>query len=234
MEANLGLDAIGIYSVAHKFPSLLSMLVGVFSTAWSISMLEEFGKPDFNRFFNRTTKMLFFVMIIGCCGIAAFSKVIVMIFADESFFMAWKYVPVLTLGVVMMLLSNNVGGVFMAEQKSKYFFYSSIWGAVASVFATFLCIKLWGLQGATISVAFSCFVIAVARIIYAWKHINEMDLGWYVIMTLLCILFIVVVLLDWPLYINIPIYFLIFGILLFMSRDVLVPVLQVVSKIYKK
>lgn len=234
MESNLGLDAIGLYSVANKFPSMLSMLVGVFGTAWSISMLEEFGKPDFNRFFNRTTKMLYFVMIVGCCVIAALSKVIVIIFAAEGYFEAWKYVPVLTLGVVMILLSSNVGGVFMAEKKSKYFFYSSIWGAVASLIATFLCIKYWGLQGAAIAVAFSSFVMALSRICYAWKHINEMPLVWYTIMTLLCILFIFVVILDAPLYINIPIYLGILVAICLLSRDVLVPVLVATKNVIIK
>lgn len=234
MEANLGLEAVGIYAVAHKFPSMLSILVNVFGTAWSITMLEEFGKPDFNRFFNRTSKMLYFVMIVGCCVISALSKVIVIIFADDSYFEAWRYVPVLTLGVVMILLSSNVGGVFMAEKKSKYFFYSSIWGAVASLVATFLCIKYWGLQGAAIAVAISSFVIAVSRICYAWKHINQMPLIWYTLMTLLCILFIVIVILDAPLYINIPIYAGILVAICLLSRDVLAPVYETAKSLIIK
>ncbi len=226
MESYLGLEAVGLYSVAHKFPSMLSILVNVFGTAWSITMLEEFGKPDFNHFFNRTIKMLYFVMIVGCCMIAALSKIIVMIFADSSYFEAWKYIPVLTFSIVMQLLSTNVGGVFMAEKKSKYFFYSSIWGALASLIATLGCIKLWGLQGAAIAVAFSCFVMVVARMVYAWKHINEMPIWWYVIMTLLCLLFIIVVVIDLPLYINIPIYLVILTVICFLSRDVLKPVFE--------
>ena len=223
MESNLGLDAVGIYAVASKFPSMLSILVGVFGTAWSISMIEEFGKPDFNRFFNRTMKLLFFVAIVGCCLIAAFSKIIIMVFADSAYFDAWRYIPVLTLGIVLQLQASNVGGVFMAEKKSKYFFYSSIWGAIATLIVTFPLIKIWGLQGAAIAVAVSCLVMAITRTWYAWNYINEMPLLWYFASVLLSIVFIIVVLLDMPLYVSIPLYIIIVVILFGISKDVLVP-----------
>lgn len=229
MEANLGLEALGLYAVANKFPLLLSTLVGIFNTAWSITVLEEFGKPDFNRFFNRTVKMLYFVMVLGACLIAVLSKLIIVIFADDSYFEAWKYIPVLTLSIVFQNFSGIVGGVFSAEKQSKYFFYSSIWGAVSSLVATFVFIRLWGLQGAAIAVAFSFFVMSLVRLFYTWKHINEMKLLWYFIMTLLYILFIVIVLFEFPIYISIPLYFVIISAVFFFSKDVITPVWETVK-----
>lgn len=223
MESNLGLDALGIYAVANKFPILLSTAVSIFGTAWGITMLEEFGKPDFNRFFNQTIKILFFVMTIIACLIAAFSKVIIFIFADVAYFEAWRYIPVLTLAIMMQCLSGDIGGVFMAEKKSKYFFYSSIWGAITSVVATFVCIKLWGLQGAAIAVALSFFVMVIVRLFYAWKYINEMRVIWYVTMTVLYISFSVVVLMDMSLCFTIPLYLLIIGVMCLSSKDVIIP-----------
>ena len=122
----------------------------------------------------------------------------------------------------------------MAEEKSKYFFYSSIWGAGASAAATIICVKLWGLQGAAIAVAFSFFVMVAVRLKYAWKHINEMKIWWYVIMTLLYILFFVVVLLDAPLFINIPIYLIILAAISIVGKNEIHPVLQVIYKKIKK
>lgn len=221
MEANLGLDALGIYAVANKFPGLLSALVAIFSTAWGITMLEEFGKPDFNHFFNKTVKLLYLVMIVGGCIIAALSKVIILVFAADAYYEAWKYIPVLSLSVILQNLSGTIGGVFMAEKKSKYFFYSSLWGAVASVIATVVGIKLWGLQGAAIAVAFSFLVMVISRLIYAWKHINEMKLSWYILTTGLFVLYIIFVLLDNPLLFNIPIYLAIIAAVFLFSRDAL-------------
>lgn len=230
MEANLGLDALGIYAVANKFPLLLSTLVTVFGTAWGITMLEEFGKPDFNHFFNKTLRVLFYVMIVGACLIASCSKLIIFIFADAAYFDAWKYIPILTLGIVLQNYSGIIGGIFMAEKTSKYYFYSSIWGAVASLVATITCIKLFGLQGAAIAIAFSFLVMSVARLVYAWKHINEMHVGWFVVMTLLYILFCVVVLMDAPLYVNIPLYAIILLVISVLSKQELIPVWMTIKQ----
>lgn len=230
MEANLGLEALGIYAVANKFPFLLSTLVGIFSTAWSITMLEEFGKPDFNHFFNRTVRMLYFVMIIGACIIAACSKLIIMVFADSAYYEAWKYVPVLTLGIIFQNFSGTIGGVFMAERTSKYFFYSSIWGAVSSVLATLLFVKMWGILGAAIAVVISFLVMSIVRLVYSWKHINEMNIWWYCLMTLLYVTFIIVVLIDAPLFVNIPLYLAIIVTICFFGKNEIVPVWNTIKE----
>lgn len=234
MEANLGLNALGLYAVANKFPLLLSTLVGIFSTAWSITMLEEFGKPDFNAFFNRTIKMLFYVAIIGACILTTFSKLIIFIFADAAYFEAWRYVPVLTLSIVLQCFSGTIGGVFTAEKKSKYFFYSSIWGAISSVFATYVFIKLWGLQGAAMAIAFSFFIMSIVRLKYAWKHINQIKLWWYITVLLLYIVLIIIVLYDAPLYINIPLYLIIITIISYLSMDVIRPVIATFKSLFIK
>lgn len=198
MEKYLGLSDVGIYAVAAKFPSIIMMVITLFSSAWTISLLEEFKKPDFNYFFNRTLKFVTFVCIIAGCVITLFSKVIIRVFADAAYFEAWKYVPILTLGVILQSMSGFVGGVFAAEKKSKYFFFSSVWGGLTSLILTIVCIKYWGLFGAGIAISGSFLVMTIVRIIYAWRHINEFNVKYYIAMFLLYIILIVFVSMDMP------------------------------------
>lgn len=202
MEAALGLSAIGIYAVASKFPGILNMLFSIFSNAWGISMLEEFKKPDFNQFFNKTIKVLFFVTIIGGSFIVFGSKLLIKIFAAPEFLEAWKYMPLLTLGVILEAMSGLVGGVFAAEKKSKYFFYSSLWGAGVSLLLTWPFIKLWGLYGAALAIAASFFCMFMVRLVYAWKYINLFDIKYFASMLLLYASFIIVVIKDFGALIN--------------------------------
>lgn len=180
MMNTIGTDAIGVYAIANKMPGFLSMIFVVFSNAWGISMLEEFKKPDFNNFFNKTMKVLVFVVAIGSALMITASRLIVSILAAPDFFEAWNYVPILIIGVMFQHISTLVGGVFMAERKSKYFFYSSIWGAVTSVVLTLILIKVYGLMGVCIAVALSFMCMAVVRIKFAWKYINMLDIKYYV------------------------------------------------------
>lgn len=188
MEATVGLEAIGIYAVANRFPGVIAMLCTVFSSAWGISMIEEFNSPQFNSFFNKTTRLLFFVMIFGGCFLVLLSKTIINIFASEDFFDAWKYLPVLTLAVIFQNMASLVGGVFMAEKKSIYFFYTSMIGAITSIVLTISLGRICGLMGVCVAVSVSFFLMLVSRVIFAWKHINEMNLTYYFLMILLFII----------------------------------------------
>lgn len=187
MEVEIGLDAIGIYAVANKLPAVITMLFGVFSSAWSVTLLEEFGKPDFNAFFNKTIKVIFFGISLFTVVFILCSKIIVTIFAAPEFFEAWMYVPVLSVGVLISCMSGLIGGIFSAEKKSKYFFYSSIWGAVSSLVLTLIGVKLMGLMGVCLAVAASFLVMVLVRLCYAWKHINLFSIKYYLGMLLLLV-----------------------------------------------
>lgn len=187
MEANLGLDAVGIYAVANKFPAVLTMLFAVFSNAWIITLMEEFEKPDFNRFFNKTVKVLFYLMSLFSVVFILCSKLIIQIFAAPEFYEAWRYLPILTVGILLSCMSGIIGGIFSAEKKSKYFFYSSIWGAASSLVLTFLGVKYLGLMGVCIAVLLSFLCMVVVRLKYAWKYIYMFDLKYYALMTILIV-----------------------------------------------
>ena len=54
----IGKSANGLYSVAHKIPSILSILVTIFVQAWQISANEEFEKSDRSEFYSKVFEVL--------------------------------------------------------------------------------------------------------------------------------------------------------------------------------
>ena len=221
MEHELGLGSIGIYAVAEKFPSILNMLFVIFSNAWSISMLEEFQKPDFNSFFNKTVKVLFFITIIGGCVITIFSKVLIRVFAAPEYFESWRYVPLLTLSIILQCLSGLIGGVFMAEKKSKYFFYSSIWGAAMSILFTWPLTRLFGIAGVAIAVALSFLCMIIVRLNYAWKYISLFDIKYFVTILFFYISFIAEYFFDLGSLIDAITFLLVMCLIFIVSKDVI-------------
>lgn len=182
MESTLGLSAIGIYSVAYKFPSVLSMIFQVISNGMSISVIDEFDKPDFNLFYNKILRVLTVsVLLIGVI-LCISSKLIIRIFAAEEFFPSWQFMPVLTLAVIFQCMGSFIGTIFMAQKKSKYFFFSSLWGAVSSVGLTFLLIRPFGVMGVCIALTGSFLIMFVLRVYYAWQSINMFNIRHYVLL----------------------------------------------------
>jgi len=226
MMNEIGTEAIGIYAIANKMPGFLSMIFVVFSNAWGISMLEEFEKPDFNQFFNKTMKVLVFVVAIGSAFMITGSKLIVSVLASEEFYDAWHYVPVLILGVMFQYISTLVGGVFMAERKSKYFFYSSIWGAVTSVVLTLLLIKSYGLMGVCIAVTLSFLIMAIVRVKFAWKHINLLDTKYYLFTTTILTIQSVIYILNIGIVVDISVLLVSCVILMLLNRSSIKSIMQ--------
>ena len=175
MENSLGMYAIGIFAVANKFPSIVVLVFNIFVTSWQISVIEEFKKENFGTFYNSILKMvlvtLFFVFVL----VSIFSKLLVGLFASSDFMEAWQYVPVLSLGCVMQCLSGFFGTVFSAVRVSKYFFYSSIWGALIAIILNFKLIPLFGIMGAAIATLLSFAGMALSRLYYSWQFVKVSD-----------------------------------------------------------
>lgn len=171
MEKYLDMNAIGLFAVANKFPSVINMLFAIFIFSWQITVLEEFNKKGYKEFYNRILRVLFTGLTLLSCGMAVFSKLVISLLVDEKFYEAWKFVPILSIAVLFSSLASFVGTNFSATKESKYYFYSSIWGAIVSIFLNFVLILNFDLIGAAISVVLSHVVMALVRIKYSWKYV---------------------------------------------------------------
>lgn len=172
MEHHLGLSNIGIYAVANKFPSTLTMLYSMIMVAFSVSVLEEYGKPSFEKFYTHIYRTMFSFVVFAAIVLMCFSKLIITIFAAPEFIEAWKYMPIMIIGVVLSCMSSYFGSVFGPVKKSKYFFYSSVCGAIGSIVLNFILIPRFGLYGASISMVFSFAILAVSRYVYSLKFVK--------------------------------------------------------------
>lgn len=191
MEDELGMHDVGIYAVASRFPGVLSVLFTMFTASWQISAIEEFNSNGYKVFYNRILKLVFNILIIILIGIVLFSKILVKLLADSSFYNAWLYIPILTYGTFISCISAFIGVNFSASRESKYFFYSSLFGALASVSLNFILIPMFGMWGACISVVISFFVIALSRWIYANKYVRISNISYYLLLLFIVSIIIV-------------------------------------------
>lgn len=234
MESYLGMHSVGIYAVASKLPGILSMMFTIFTTSWQISVLEEFGKEGYNDFFNKTFRLLMAGLMFLFFGITICSKLIISIFAAEQFFDAWRYVPVLTLGVVFSCISGFAGSNFSATRESKYFFYSSVWGAVAAIGINFLLIPYMGMMGAAISSLLSYVIISISRIAYGWKYVKIQNLVRHLLMLTFGILLIFVFLNIETESLKYLLITVLVVLLIAVNYDLRKDIMQAYSKIYAR
>jgi O-antigen/teichoic acid export membrane protein len=191
IEKYVGMHEVGIFAVANKFPGILSIIFSIFSISWQISVLEEFGKANYANYYNKIFRLLVSGLVFIFFIITISSKFIIGILTTDSFYESWKYIPILTLGAILSSVSGFAGTTFSASRESKYFFYSSVWGAVSSVVCNIILIPRLGIMGGSISVVASFAVMAISRIAYNWKYVKITNSKVYVLMLLISILAVV-------------------------------------------
>ena len=106
MEHNLDYSAIGIFAVANRFPSVVTMVFAVFSVAWNVSVFEEFGNDSFKFFYRKVFNVLFLFLLFISCGMITSSEIVISIFASTEFYDAWKYMIVLIISAFFSCLSS--------------------------------------------------------------------------------------------------------------------------------
>lgn len=219
MERMIGLSAIGVYAVAQKFSGLLYSMLTILTISWGNSALDEYGKPDFDKFYNRYLKLLSFVLVFVGIVITVFSKPLVHLFTTEDYYNAQIIIPILTLGVVFSGISGAIGSIFSAIKQSKYYFYSSLYGGGASVLFLFLLTSWMGIIGTACSVAISFFVMMICRAVFSWKYARIYDIGYYFILFTAFILVIFVELYNINPPIQVVLFISILSYIIYISFD---------------
>ena len=233
MEAYLGFSDIGIFAVANKFPGIITMVFSVFAVSWNISVLEEYSKPTFSEFYHKVFKILFMVLMVVTLMLMLCSQYIIMLFAAPQFAEAWRYMVLLIMGAFFSCFSSFFGTVFGVVKKSKYFFYSSVYGATVSIILNFILIPVLGLVGACISVVSSFFVSALSRYYYSRKYVVSSLMGDVMFYSILLIAFSFVLLNNRVLYLNIGVFVLCVMLMAIRERNYVFQIKSVLDRIGK-
>lgn len=159
----IGASANGLFAVANKIPTLLSMLNSIFTQAWQISAVEEFDKKDKN-FYSEMFNALAFLLFFGSSIILVVLKPVFSIIISNSFYDSWKYVPVLLLGVIYSSFSNFYGVNYLAAKKTLGVLKTTIYGGMANIVLNLILIPMLGLNGAGLATMVSFCIIWLFRI----------------------------------------------------------------------
>ena len=168
-----GLAANGVYSVAYKIPSLLSMFQQIFNQAWTISAVKEYDK-DNSEFYSSIYNLYNLCMVVTCSILILFDKVIAYLLFGNEFYLAWKYAPFLMISVVFGAMVQLLGGIFSATKQSKEFGNTIMIGAIVNTILNIALVWVFGPLGAALATALSYMLIWGLRL---FKIMNIMKLN---------------------------------------------------------
>lgn len=153
----------GMYSVAYKIPTVLTMFQGIFYNAWSISAISEFDENDKDGFIGNNYSLYSFVSLAVCSGLLIINIPLAFLLYKGDYYIAWKYVPFLLMGTVFSGISQFEGSLFAATRNTKMVAKTTVIGAFVNIVCNFIFIYLFGTIGAAIATLLGYFVTWLLR-----------------------------------------------------------------------
>ncbi len=175
VNAMISPEANGLYTVAYKLPTLLTLVSTVFMQAWQFSAVSESegDKKEHALFFGQVWRSFQAVMFLAGGAVIALAKPVMKILTTKDFYSAWEYIPVLALAMVFTALTSFMGTVYIVNKKSIISFTTALIGAVTNIVFNFILIPSFlGVQGAAIATVLSYMIVFVVRSIDARKYIG--------------------------------------------------------------
>lgn len=170
-----GVAANGLLSVSYKIPSIINTLQGLFTQAWQISAIKEYGEENAEDFYLKTFSYLNVLMTSACAVLIILSKPLAHLLYAKNFYSAWQYVPFLMISSVLNCASGFVGPILSARKDSRSMALAAIYGACVNIGLNIILVSIMGIQGATIATVISSYFIYSYRLRAVKKefHIKE-------------------------------------------------------------
>jgi O-antigen/teichoic acid export membrane protein len=171
----LGNEANGLFAVSYKIPTIIVLISNIFMDAWQMSAVTEEDKRSRAKFFTKVFNVYQSILFLSASFIILFSKFITRILVSESFYLSWKYIPLLVMATTFSCLVTFLGSVYMVEKKSYLTLSTTVVGAITNVVFTFLLINKFGVNGAAFATFISYFTVFLIR---ARNTKNFIEIKW--------------------------------------------------------
>lgn len=160
-----GSTANGIYAIAHKIPTLCSIIFGMFSVSWQQEVVGRIKEENRNEYFNSILNALLECLFTVCAGLLAGSFIIYYFILDSKYFDAILYSPILIFSAGILAVSQFLGGIQIALKQPKQNGFSTVTGAIVNVMLHIGLYKHIGLYAASVSTLVANMIILFLRIV---------------------------------------------------------------------
>lgn len=168
----LGSGANGVYTVAHKIPTIVTVFAAFFNSAWQLSAINEQENGNDTAFYNNVFCMYSSMVLLGASGLILIVRYALPLLISEGYYEAVSYVPLLVFACVFQVFANFYGGFNLAYRKTKNLFWNSLFAAAVNLVLNILLTPVMGMYGTALSTVIGCALMWGLRIYDVAKNMN--------------------------------------------------------------
>lgn len=162
----------GLFAVATRFGSVITLLVTVFQFGWN--ELAYMMADDANRVdsYNACIEILLKFVAFGGAASCIFIKLIFPFLIDSQYRGALAIIPATVLGTMFNSMAGFLGTLFLTEKRTGSIMNSTLLAAVLNVILGYILTKYFGLHGATIALGAAFLLLLLLRVAQARRKFN--------------------------------------------------------------
>ena len=153
----------GLYTAASKIPNFVILFSTIFIDAWQLSAVDEYDSDSRERFFTKVFRVYSGGVFVVASALILCCQVLTKILVDDSYYVSWKFVPVLIIATSFSCFVNFLASIYMAEKKSFMGMVTALSGAFTNIALNFILIPIMGANGAAVATVASFIVVFVFR-----------------------------------------------------------------------
>lgn len=170
MLSYLSAAAIGLFSVALKFASVILLLQNAFLMVWVPFMYESLKHPDHKKIYARVFNYVCMGVFLFVCLIALFADDILRLFTkNPDYYDAALLIGGLALYQGMFIIKEVVDIGPKITKRTVYITYTYLISAAFNIISLYLALHIGGLKAVVLSMIFTNVVL----IIFSWLFTNK-------------------------------------------------------------
>ena len=167
----LGSSYNAIYAVANKIPALCTTFFNVFHLSWQQNATETLSDEDRDIYYNSVFNNMVSIVCSICIFILGINFLFFKLFSEDYFSGIYQS-PILVIAIIFSMMGQFIGGIYIAQMKSKKNGFTTVMAALVNIVVDFLLIKNLGLYAASLSTLISYAILFIIRFFDIRKEIK--------------------------------------------------------------
>lgn len=159
----VGASGNGIYAVAHKIPTILSVIYSIFQQAWQLTTFELESRDERSSAYTNIFELLTCVLFCAGTILIVLNRIYITYFCEESYFVAWKITPILMYSAILNCISGLLGSNYLIMHDTKSALKVTAIGALINTLLNFLLVPIFGLYGAAIATVIGYLYMVIKK-----------------------------------------------------------------------
>lgn len=165
----LGVDQVGIYSIASRFSSVIAIFSGAISRAYTSFAFSKKGDADAKQQYARILNVIYFFAFGVSFTLSLFGPEILHVMVDASYHTAYLALPGVLFGQVFYAVNTIVSYGINFAKKTIYLLVSTVISAVISVSLNIVLTPRYGILATGLVNLISHFVMCILNYYFSQR-----------------------------------------------------------------